>query len=189
MTNAEAPCLSRTSTRQGSSSPDHHQNYHPSRAIKSCLECRRRKMRCSRIQPCQNCDRFSRDCVYLSVPVCSSSLSSDAKRDVVHRSAGTAESLPWSASESRNNGGRIRPQMTWDGPEINSDPVAKLGGFETFDTNNDNPDVGLQIGRLRICERMGGLFRSQIAKKVGVLLQISCYYVTSNSSLNIRTEC
>mgnify|MGYP003816708097 CR=1 FL=1 len=35
------------------------------RMIQSCLECRRRKLKCSKASPCYNCERFGRGCVYI----------------------------------------------------------------------------------------------------------------------------
>lgn len=34
--------------------------------ITSCLECRRRKLKCNKSQACSNCQRFARDCVFLA---------------------------------------------------------------------------------------------------------------------------
>lgn len=36
------------------------------RLITSCLECRRRKLKCDKLQPCTNCTKFQRDCVFLA---------------------------------------------------------------------------------------------------------------------------
>lgn len=36
------------------------------RQITSCLECRRRKLKCDKQAPCTNCTRFRRDCLYLA---------------------------------------------------------------------------------------------------------------------------
>ena len=36
------------------------------RLITSCLECRRRKLKCDKQAPCTNCTRFRRDCLYLA---------------------------------------------------------------------------------------------------------------------------
>ncbi|PGH04644.1 hypothetical protein AJ80_08478, partial [Polytolypa hystricis UAMH7299] len=36
------------------------------RMITSCLECRRRKLKCDRCHPCTNCARLKRDCVFLA---------------------------------------------------------------------------------------------------------------------------
>ena len=34
--------------------------------ITSCLECRRRKLKCDKLHPCTNCAKFVRDCVFLA---------------------------------------------------------------------------------------------------------------------------
>jgi len=34
--------------------------------ITSCLECRRRKLKCNKSHPCTNCTKFNRDCVFLA---------------------------------------------------------------------------------------------------------------------------
>lgn len=36
------------------------------RMITSCLECRRRKLKCDKLHPCTNCSKFARDCVFLA---------------------------------------------------------------------------------------------------------------------------
>jgi hypothetical protein len=36
------------------------------RMITSCLECRRRKLKCNKSHPCTNCVKFQRDCVFLA---------------------------------------------------------------------------------------------------------------------------
>lgn len=36
------------------------------RMITSCLECRRRKLKCNKSHPCTNCVKFARDCVFLA---------------------------------------------------------------------------------------------------------------------------
>lgn len=36
------------------------------RMITSCLECRRRKLKCDKLHPCTNCGKFVRDCVFLA---------------------------------------------------------------------------------------------------------------------------
>ena len=64
--NASSP--SSTDSPQASNNTETHDRYHSGRAIKSCTECRRRKMRCSRSRPCQTCSRFSRKCIYLPDP-------------------------------------------------------------------------------------------------------------------------
>jgi hypothetical protein len=37
------------------------------RLITSCLECRRRKLKCDKQKPCNNCTKLSRPCVFIQV--------------------------------------------------------------------------------------------------------------------------
>lgn len=66
-------------TYRDSTSPDHQQGTtkpgnaghlprirRRNRQITSCLECRRRKLKCDKQAPCTNCTRFRRDCLYLA---------------------------------------------------------------------------------------------------------------------------
>ncbi|KAK4497551.1 hypothetical protein PRZ48_012002 [Zasmidium cellare] len=66
-------------TYRDSTSPDQHQQQQGAtskanlprirrrnRQITSCLECRRRKLKCDKQAPCSNCTRFRRDCLYLA---------------------------------------------------------------------------------------------------------------------------
>lgn len=48
------------------SSPSHHRIRRRNRMITSCLECRRRKLKCDKLHPCTNCAKFVRDCVFLA---------------------------------------------------------------------------------------------------------------------------
>lgn len=48
-----------------SSSPSHRIRRR-NRMIASCLECRRRKLKCDKLHPCTNCAKFVRDCVFLA---------------------------------------------------------------------------------------------------------------------------
>lgn len=62
------------------------------RIIASCLECRRRKLKCDRTAPCANCSRNARDCRYLAT-----SLDANAKSrlEELKEQIGTLEkSLP-----------------------------------------------------------------------------------------------
>src|SRR5690348_13081839 len=36
------------------------------RLITSCLECRRRKLKCDKQQPCTNCTKFARPCLFIA---------------------------------------------------------------------------------------------------------------------------
>lgn len=79
--NAAAPTTYsaiQAATYRDSTSPDHQQANtkaggahlprirRRNRQITSCLECRRRKLKCDKQAPCSNCTRFRRDCLYLA---------------------------------------------------------------------------------------------------------------------------
>jgi Fungal Zn(2)-Cys(6) binuclear cluster domain len=53
-----------STTTASSSSP--HRIRRRNRMITSCLECRRRKLKCDKLHPCTNCAKFVRDCVFLA---------------------------------------------------------------------------------------------------------------------------
>jgi Fungal Zn(2)-Cys(6) binuclear cluster domain len=54
-----------TSPPAASPSPPHRIRRR-NRMITSCLECRRRKLKCDKLHPCTNCAKFVRDCVFLA---------------------------------------------------------------------------------------------------------------------------
>ena len=171
-------------------SSDQSQFSHRGRAIKSCLECRRRKMRCSRSQPCQNCSRFSRTCVYLPYPDWPSISSPEVQTSSAQRVSGLREDLthaptnpiPRIRSDQRaplthaptNPIPRIRSDqrvpLTPTVSDIETDRHAKHDGFYDVDADDDTLDLGLQIGRLRVTERVGGFFRPQIASEVSLII-------------------
>ena len=152
-------------------SSDQSQFSHRGRAIKSCLECRRRKMRCSRSQPCQNCSRFSRTCVYLPYPDWPSTSSPEAQRPSSQRVSGLREDLTHAPT---NPIPRIRSDqrapLTHTASDIETDRHAKHDGFYDVDADDDTLDLGLQIGRLRITERVGDFFRPQVASEVSLII-------------------
>ena len=51
---------------EGVSTSQPHRIRRRNRMITSCLECRRRKLKCDKLHPCTNCSKFTRDCVFLA---------------------------------------------------------------------------------------------------------------------------
>ena len=150
---------------------DQSQSSHRGRAIKSCLECRRRKMRCSRSQPCQNCSRFSRTCVYLPYPDWPSTPSLEAQKPSAQQVNGPQEDLTHAPTTPIP---RIpsdqRAPLTPAPSDIETDRHAKYDGFYDVDADDDTLDLRLQIGRLRITERVGGFLRPQVASEVSLII-------------------
>ena len=77
MSTSDSPSSSSATSPQANQNTEVYNRYHSGRTIKSCTECRRRKMRCSRSRPCQTCSRFNRKCVYLPDPKQTHTTSSD----------------------------------------------------------------------------------------------------------------
>src|SRR3981189_2644899 len=50
----------------GSTCPSSTRVRRRNRMITSCLECRRRKLKCDKLHPCTNCNKFSRECLFLA---------------------------------------------------------------------------------------------------------------------------
>ncbi|KAL2051030.1 hypothetical protein ABVK25_008624 [Lepraria finkii] len=148
---------------------DQSQSSHRGRAIKSCLECRRRKMRCSRSQPCQNCSRLSRTCVYLPYPDWPSTPSLEAQKPSAQRVNGPQEDLTHAPTNPipRIPSGQRAP-LTPAPSDI--DRHAKHHGFYDVDADDNTLDLRLQIGRLRITERVGGFLRPQVASEIASVL-------------------
>ena len=150
-----------------SRSSEQYQSSHRGRAIKSCLECRRRKMRCSRSQPCQNCSRFSRSCVYLPYPDWPSTPSPEAQRPSAPRPSGIRKDLTHTPNSPIP---QIRPdQRATLTPTASENGIDRqLGINELRDANTDDHVLapGLQIGKLRITQRIAGLSRPAVTRKV-----------------------
>jgi Fungal Zn(2)-Cys(6) binuclear cluster domain len=65
-TSNAAGAAAQPSSSQIASSHSAHRIRRRNRIITSCLECRRRKLKCDKLHPCTNCTKFVRDCVFLA---------------------------------------------------------------------------------------------------------------------------
>lgn len=148
---------------------------HRGRAIKSCLECRRRKMRCSRSQPCQNCSRFSRACVYLPYPDWPSSplpggLDGPHSQSSKKPNGQTHTPLRTDPQQFRDQ----RSPLNRSESELELDLHVKPGRSYNV-APNDVGETGIEIGRLKLTEELGPFSRSQLAKRVSFNLYLSTY--------------
>lgn len=167
-----------------------YQSYQPGRAIKSCLECRRRKMRCSRSQPCHNCSRFRRKCVYNALPKVSATPSPRPRNEdlcgsdhshTIHQVSNTQLDV--------HDVLNLQPPPIRRASAITTDPGAKHDGLYSHDAGHDDSvDNGLQIGRLRITERIGGLFRPEAGKRVSAISSYPCPHLLASDS-SLCTDC
>ncbi|RDW85024.1 hypothetical protein BP6252_02614 [Coleophoma cylindrospora] len=154
------------------------------RMITSCLECRRRKLKCNKSHPCTNCVKFSRDCVFLAPAL---DQASQLKLTEIKEKVGSLERLlERDVAKSKTPA----PALTQDRalPDDKEDdlPAAEdEKGLEPSplavvdaayldegdgEQNDDMLDLGIQLGRMRMTERIGGFFRPKIANELEITL-------------------
>jgi Fungal Zn(2)-Cys(6) binuclear cluster domain len=148
------------------------------RMITSCLECRRRKLKCDKSHPCSNCTKATRTCTFLAPAL---DQASQLKLTEIKEKVGSLERLlerdvarPTISSHTE----RALPDDTDDdlpGAEDEKDlePSPLAVGDAVYDddagnADDDMLDLGIQIGKMRITERIGGFFRPKISQEVSV---------------------
>ncbi|CEN61084.1 hypothetical protein ASPCAL07750 [Aspergillus calidoustus] len=156
------------------------------RVILSCLECRRRKMKCDREEPCTPCGTSGLECVYVANPKDGDA----AFRQQLVEMKDAKDALDGSLRPG--SGVLVRPQRGTSarrkrakGSEVSSDesdssagdaylpptPLAVQDAAYGDGVDDDViDDLGVRIGRMRLGERIGGLFRPRIADEVSSTL-------------------
>lgn len=160
------------------------------RLITSCLECRRRKLKCDKGQPCVHCTKNSRQCVFIASGLDASAqarlaevkeqmgrLERSLEEDVARKMEESTRSTPSlsrigelpgqeqsSDQEDDEETKELRPThfVTEDAAYYEPDDVAN----DDFD--DDLVDLGFRMGRIRITERIGGLVRPRFAEEVSL---------------------
>lgn len=145
------------------------------RMITSCLECRRRKLKCNKSNPCVNCLKFSRDCLYLGPKLDEASqlrlteikekvgsLERQLERDVAksgsrgfYQQRILADDVEGEFDEERDL--EITPMVALD-----------LTYEDDADGMDDIMDLGVQVGKMRLTEKIGGLNRPRISEEVSL---------------------
>jgi hypothetical protein len=137
------------------------------RIIKSCLECRRRKLKCDKVQPCANCVKVSRQCHFIapgSDPAARAKLAKVKEKigilergleaDLAHQHR---DELPCSEDDEDEDIHNLDPtQLTVDDAAY----------YEDEDADDDIVDLGVAMGKVRITERIGGLIRPRVSDEV-----------------------
>ncbi|KAE8441624.1 hypothetical protein EG329_004633 [Mollisiaceae sp. DMI_Dod_QoI] len=147
--------------------------------ITSCLECRRRKLKCNKSHPCTNCVKFTRDCVFLAPAL---DQASQLKLTEIKEKVGSLERLlerdvaKSSAAASITSPGQERalPDDAEDDLPANEDekdleptPLAVVdAAYEVDGEDDDLLDLGIQLGKMRMTERIGGFFRPKISQEL-----------------------
>lgn len=145
------------------------------RMINSCLECRRRKLRCDKGHPCLNCSKSSRDCVFIAPALDApsqlklaeikekvDSLERLLERDVA-RGSRQSEGEAAAAKVDADADADDAPD---DERHLEPSPLAVNDVLYEHDADDDLFDLGIQFGKLRLTERIGGFFRPRFAEEV-----------------------
>ncbi|KAK5107422.1 hypothetical protein LTR62_001283 [Meristemomyces frigidus] len=161
------------------------------RVITSCLECRRRKLKCDKLAPCTNCTRVKRDCLYIAPSL---DPQSQAKLADIKEKMGALEK-----NLEREVAGRAGPKPHAGGAEVTRVPPVDsklhvdaeddddLAGEEedeleptplasldnTYEDGGDDElmDLGVQMGKMRISERIGGWVRPKLVEELSDTLK------------------
>ncbi|KAK1077337.1 hypothetical protein LTR33_008170 [Friedmanniomyces endolithicus] len=164
------------------------------RQITSCLECRRRKLKCDKLAPCTNCTRFKRDCLYLAPSLDPQSqakladikermgaLERNLEREVTGRTAkphmgGANITQPTGADSTHAHvDGDEDDEAGEDEDVLEPTPLAALDN--TYEDNGDDElmDLGVQMGKMRISERIGGWVRPKLVDELNdTLKDVTC---------------
>ncbi|CAK7223054.1 hypothetical protein SBRCBS47491_005071 [Sporothrix bragantina] len=171
------------------------------RGITSCLECRRRKMKCGRTQPCDHCHKSGRVCIYLGgrldpdsqgriteIKERVSSLELQLQKSVVHqqRIGGglLGSDVPGFSLDPAESGLEISNMVTSDLIYDHDDSSSVDFDEEEDEATNDMIDLGFKVGRMRMTERIGGLNRPRLAEEINVALANKPGTFASNSGFN-----
>ncbi|KAL8650626.1 MAG: hypothetical protein Q9210_003712, partial [Variospora velana] len=148
------------------------------RMITSCLECRRRKLKCDKSHPCANCTKNTRDCVFLAPALDSAS---QLKFTEIKDKMGSLERV-LEQDVARNTGSQPAWKADPEGeqidfapePEDEKDleptPLAVTDAVYYDEADNDLADLGFAMGRMRLSDRIGGFFRPKMTEEMNASL-------------------
>lgn len=150
------------------------------RLITSCLECRRRKLKCDKGQPCSNCTKNSRQCVFIA-----SGLDTDtqARLAEVKEKMGILEKrleedvarTTKADSTIISNYSKLPGQDESYSDEEEDDDTKGLetshlvtadAAYYEDEGDDDVVDLGIAMGKVRLNERIGGLVRPRFSEEV-----------------------
>lgn len=155
------------------------------RLITSCLECRRRKLKCDKTAPCANCTRFKRDCLYLAPALDAQSqqkladikekmgaLEKNLEREVASRGAtkqhigGAHVTRLVSSAENDGEGEDDDDDLVEDEEVLEPTPLGAIDGVYEDNGDDELMDLGVQMGKMRISERIGGWIRPKLVDEL-----------------------
>lgn len=150
------------------------------RLITSCLECRRRKLKCDKSHPCTNCTKFVRDCVFLApaldpaaqlklaeIKEKMGSLERTLEDDIARRGrADSSVSASGGISLAFGESSEEEPTGPEDEKDLEPTPLAISDAAYYEDADDDFMDLGVQIGKMRLTDRIGGFVRPKFSHEV-----------------------
>ncbi|KAI1760454.1 hypothetical protein GGR53DRAFT_470307 [Hypoxylon sp. FL1150] len=144
--------------------------------VYSCLECRRRKLKCSKTSPsCTNCIKAGRDCLYIGPRL---DEASQMRLAEIKEKQGTLErELERDVAKSTTSKSALQQSILADDVaadvddnerDLEATPLVTLD--LTYDDDADEAgdmiDLGIRIGKMRLTERIGGLSRPRISEEI-----------------------
>lgn len=135
-----------------------------------------RKLKCDKLSPCSNCQKFQRDCVYIAP-----ALDTVAQQKLAHikdRLGHLEESLGRDVARAPSEGNPDSDddedaQEPDDEESLEPTPLAMFDQCYDEDADDELMDLGIQLGKMRFSDRVGGLFRPKMAAEVSNLLSCS----------------
>ena len=164
------------------------------RLITSCLECRRRKLKCDRSAPCSNCIKNGRECLFIASTNDSTtqskiaelkekmgSLERGLEKDIAKKHLGVGKSSDGNSfTEDGGQGSAVGAEREKEEGKEEEDeedheglepsPLVTTDAAYEENPDDDLVDLGVQLGKMRITDRIGGLFRPKFADEVRGLL-------------------
>ena len=145
------------------------------RMITSCLECRRRKLKCDKSHPCTNCTKSSRDCLFLAPSLDSAS---QLKLTEIKEKMGSLERVLEQDVAKKSGKRRMASSADAEAEDVDFAPepedekylepsaLTVQDAVYDEDADDDLADLGFQMGKMRLTDRIGGFFRPKMAEEV-----------------------
>lgn len=149
--------------------------------ITSCLECRRRKLKCDKQHPCSNCSKFARDCLFLAPSLDSAS---QLKLTEIKEKMGSLERVleqdvakngAWRETRQAQAAGQTTMEEEIEFAPIPEDergleptPLAISDAVYDEDADDELMDLGVSFGKMRLTDRLGGFVRPKISEEVNL---------------------
>ena len=173
------------------------------RLITSCLECRRRKLKCDKNHPCGNCTKFVRDCVFLApaldpatqlklaeIKEKMGSLERTLEENIAKKKSSSSahkEGGLWFGSLESGESSEEGARDAEDVRDLEPTPMAVPDAAYYEDADDDDVliDLGVKIGKMRITERVGGFVRPRFHNEVcSPLLNATPFHTDDGSRCN-----